>query len=185
MTKQLLIVKASSDICAAEVEHIRSIATMFDMKNCTVDITSIDDFRKKICPRRKYDYIYLAAHANTASFGTSDGIINIGWIDFAGVLCETDCLNRECILLLGCCRGGLKGVSELLFMSCDKIDYVCGPRWLANKHDITTGFHVFIYNMEIRNEQPSHAAKRASDATGYDFFCYDRVEFDDSFRSPP
>jgi hypothetical protein len=34
--------------------------------------------------------------------------------------------------------------------------------------------------MEIRREQPSCAAARASKATGYDFFCYDRVEAEDS-----
>ena len=46
-------------------------------------------------------------------------------------------------------------------------------------HDLIVGFHVFLYNMEIRKEQPTTAAMRATNATGYEFFCYDRVEIDD------
>ena len=77
-------------------------------------------------------------------------------------------------------------MSDQLFGSCDQIDYVCGPRWTVTGDDITAGFHVFVYNMEIRREQPSTSVSRASKATGYDFFCYDRVEYEDKlFRVDP
>lgn len=181
--KHLLILKASNDICASELDHLRNIAEMFGMKHCTFDMKAVDDFKKSPCAKGKYDYIYLAAHADPDFFGTADGTVSIQWGEFASALCEVDCLNAECILLLGCCRGGLKGVSQMLFVSCDRIDYVCGPRWTVASHDITAGFHVFVYNMEVRKEQPSSAAKRASSATGYDFFCYDRVEFEDEYRT--
>ena len=70
-------------------------------------------------------------------------------------------------------------VALVMFDACASIDYIAGPRWTVTGQDITTGFHVFIYNMLIRKEQPGTAAHRASAATGYDFFCHDRVEIDD------
>lgn len=181
--KHLIILKASNDICSAEIDHLRSIADMLGMKHCTFDMKTVDDFKNSKCSKGKYDYIYLAAHADREYFGTADGSISIPWADFAAALCEVDCLNPECILLLGCCRGGLKGVARMLFMACDRIDYVCGPRWTVTSHDITAGFHTFVYNMEVRKEQPSGAATRASNATGYDFFCYDRVESEDEMQN--
>jgi hypothetical protein len=91
-------------------------------------------------------------------------------------------LNAESVLLLGCCRGGLKKVASELFYYCSQIDYVCGPRWAVTGQDISAGFHIFIYNMEVRREQPSTAVNRASKGTGYDFFCHDRVEFEDKYE---
>jgi hypothetical protein len=129
MPKRLLIIKASNDICAAEVVHLRSIAGMFGMDHCVCELTTIKGFKEGLCASaEKYDYIYLAAHADVAGFGTSDGSVSISWGEFAGALCETDCLKPECILLLGCCRGGLKKVAFTLFLGCDRIDYICGPR---------------------------------------------------------
>ena len=180
MQKRLLIIKATEDICGAEINHLKSIADMLEMKHCECELKDIDQFTKCLdASGDRYDYIYLAAHADLEGFGAEDGPVAIPWDLFAAVLCDTDCLNQGCILLLGCCRGGLKRVAYTLFVSCNQIDYVCGPRWLVTGADITAGFHVFIYNMEIRNEQPSTAADRASWATNYDLFCYDRVELED------
>jgi hypothetical protein len=179
VNKRVLIVQASKDVCSTELEHIKNIAEMFGMKHCLVELETIEDFVKQLCGGDKYDYIYLAAHANPYSFGTEDGKISIEWSKLAAALCESSCLNPESILLLGCCRGGLKRVAATLFANCGQIDYVCGPRWTVTGHDLTAGFHIFLYNMESRREQPSTAVRRASHATGYDFFCYDRVEIED------
>lgn len=183
MTKEILIIKASSDICVAEVDHIKAIAGLYDMRYCVTELSSIDEFKNKVCIGRKFDYIYLASHANTEGFGEADGHVFFSWEEFALALCETQCLNPGCVLLLGCCRGGLKRVAFTLFLSCGQIDYICGPRWTVTGHDLSTGFHVFIYNLEIRREQPSTAVDRVSRATGYDFFCYDRVETEDEYFS--
>ena len=183
MSKKLLIIKASNDICSSEIDHLKNISEMFGMNNCTHEMKSVSDFKSSKCAQEQYDYIYLAAHADSESFGTEDGTISINWEEFGLSLCETNCLRPECILLLGCCRGGLKGVAQTLFGSCDQIDYVCGPRWTVSSHDITAGFHTFVYNIEVRKEQPSKAAERASLETGYDFFCYDRVEYEDELQS--
>jgi hypothetical protein len=179
MNKRILIVKASEDICSTEIDHLKNIAEMFGMEHCVFELKSIDEFKEKLCCGGKYDYLYLAAHADRYNFGTADDKISVSWSAFSLALCESDCLNPECILLLGCCRGGLHGVAAALFRNCNQIDYVCGPRWTVTSADITAGFHVFVYNMVIRREQPSTAARRASGATGYDFFCYDRVEVED------
>jgi hypothetical protein len=62
---------------------------------------------------------------------------------------------------------------------------VCGPVWTLTQDDLSAGFHVFLYNTEKRREQPNIAAARASQATGYEFFCYDRVEVDDMLMALP
>jgi hypothetical protein len=98
------------------------------------------------------------------------------WIDFGCEMCVSECMNEGCIFLLACCRTGLTQVAYDLFISCGKIEFVCGPRWTLRPNDLTIAFDVFIYNMEDRREQPNVAAQRMSQATGYEFTCYDRVE---------
>lgn len=181
MDKRLLIINAATDVCAAEIDHIKTVAEMFEIEQCTTVLKDLPTFKTDLCAGGKYDYIYLAAHADLTGFGETDGSVSVDWNEFAETLCEAECLNPECILLLGCCRGGLKKVAIQLFYSCSQIDYICGPRWTVTGQDISAGFHIFVYNMEIRREQPSTAVERASRGTGYDFFCHDRVEFEDEY----
>jgi hypothetical protein len=176
---RLLFLKASSDICAAEVDHLKTVADMFHMESEIIEFVDREKFEKDVTGRKPFDYIYLAGHANPEGFGEADGSKFCSWWDFGTSLCATSILTNGSVLLLGCCRGGLRMVGWLLFQSCASIDYIAGPRWTVTGQDITTGFHVFIYNMLIRKEQPGTAAVRASAATGYDFFCHDRVEIDD------
>lgn len=183
MPKRMLLVKASNDVCSTEVTHIEKICEMFAISHDVIELTSLDQFMEEAQARGKFDYLYLGAHANQHSFGESDGSPAYSWNDFAAILCAADCLNPESVLLLGCCRGGLKMVAMSLFLACGKIDYVVGPRWTVTPLDITTAFHVFLYNLVIRREQPSSAASRSSQATGYDFYYYDRVEIEDSVSS--
>ena len=178
--KKLLIIKATDDLCAQELDQLIAVAGMFGLSHTLYEFTTGAKFVTDLqSSAEKYDYIYLGAHANPVEFGDSQGKIRMPWETFGYCLCSSMCLNSGCVLLLGCCRGGLKPVAKTLFASCAAIDYVCGPRWTVKPCDITLGFHVFIYNMEARNEQPSVAVSRASQACGYDFFCYDRVEMED------
>lgn len=179
MKKELLIVNAASDICAAEIDHLKAIAGLYGMNYCVAELTDIAQFQDKVCKGRKFDYLYVAAHADVNGFGDPKSGNYFSWIAFALSLCESQCLNPGCVLLLSCCRGGLRKVALAMFYSCGQIDYICGPRWTVTSHDLTAGFHVFIYNLEIRREQPSVAVDRVTRATGYDFFCYDRVEIED------
>jgi hypothetical protein len=178
--KKLLILKASKDVCAAETAHLLAIADLFSMATTVVEFNSTTDLQGKLPAGERYDYLYLAAHANPDCFGEADGTCLVRWEEFAAVLCMAGCLETGAVLLLACCRGGLRRVADTLFFNCCDIDFVCGPRWKATAADITAGFHTFMYNLESRREQPSIAAARASAATGYDFFCYDRVELEDA-----
>jgi hypothetical protein len=175
---RLLFVKASSDICSAEVAHLKTIADMFLMESQIVEFESTDKFEATLRGGTPFDYIYLGAHSSPEGFGEQNRSKFFTWWDFGVSLCASSCLTSGSILMLGCCRGGLKMVALTLFQACASIDYVVGPRWTVTGQDITTGFHVFIYNALIRREQPGNAANRASAATGYDFFCHDRVEIE-------
>lgn len=174
--KRILILKASCDICTNEIEHIQTIAEMFSMEHLVMELKDLASFQADVLTKGKFHYIYLCTHANYLYFGEADASKTFDWKEFAKTLCDACCLEMGATLLLACCRGGLKQLAKTLFGSCGQIDYICGPRWNLNGPDLSTAFHVFIYNMESRNEQPSTAAQRASKATGYDFFVYDRVE---------
>lgn len=179
MAAKVLIIKASCDICKNELDHIKTIVEMLDMSPLVVTLTDMATLQAEIQGKGPFKYVYLCTHASPYSFGEADGSKAYHWEDLATALCSSECLDSDAILMLACCRGGLQSVANVLFLFCDHIDYICGPRWTLTCADISTGFHVFIYNMESRHEQPSVAVKRASDATGYDFFCYDRVESED------
>lgn len=179
----MLLVKASNDVCSTEVSHIEKICDMFGINHEVIELESLETFLEQAQALGKFDYLYLGAHADQHSFGEANGSPSYSWNDFAITLCSADCLNPESVLLLGCCRGGLKMVAMSMFLACGKIDYVAGPRWTVTPQDITTAFHVLLYNLAIRREQPSTAANRASLATGYDFYYYDRVEIEDSVNS--
>jgi len=181
MPAQILIIKASCDICQTELDHIKTIAEMFSLSPVLVTLDDIAEFERAIFSKGPFRYVYLCTHASPYYFGESDGNKIFAWDQFATSLCAADCLDDEAVLMLACCRGGLRKVAETLFQNCDHIDYICGPRWTLTGPDISTGFHVFIYNMLQRREQPSTAVKRASRATGYDFFCYDRVELENVY----
>lgn len=193
-TKRLLFIKAANDICGTELENIRSVLGMLGIVHSFVDLTEpnmpadgIPDGNETppdyITQRLKelgisFDYIYLAAHANQHNFGDADNGNTFDWDSLARAICESEIMNSESILFLGCCRGGLKRVARKLFDGCDKIDYVCGPHWKVTKHEIATAFHVFLYNMEFRGEEPSTAVSRASTSVGYRFFFHDRIEIE-------
>ena len=194
--KRLLILKGSSDACDKELEHLKVLCDFYGMSGEFKDITSfllteeqrdgdsIDyckPLTQEICrdTAGQYEYIYLSTHGTTDSFGERDGKKYITWTEFAESLCEGNCLRPEAKLLPGCCRGGQLKVAMRMFDQCALIDFVCGPRASIRDTDINAGFSIFLYNMEQRNEEPSAAINRASAATGFDFFCHDRVEFED------
>ena len=102
--------------------------------------------------------------------------IDIKWSKFSQLICENEILTEETILLLACCKGGFFQVSSDILAVCNKINFVCGVKWSVKAWDLTTGFVVFIHNIENKEAEPSYAAKKASLATDYTFMCYDRDE---------
>ena len=177
--KTLLILRASKDVCDVEVSQIETIAKMHQMDTIVHVVDSPDSLPKLADYKRKFDYIYLATHANPDGFGDEgEGGYFVPWYEFAQTICPLNVLAHDAVFLLACCRGGVRQVSYDIFAGCDMIQFVCGVRWKLVAADLTAGFHAFIYNMEHRRLQPDQAAKCASDATGYAFLCYDRVDIE-------
>ena len=175
--KQMLILRVTSDACDVEIAQIKSAAEMHGIiVDVTDEITSTPQLADAVRRGVPYDYIYVASH------GSADGLsgdnYSVSWYEFAYHVCVEETINDNCIFLLACCRGGFQRVAYDIFAGCSLIEYVFGPRWTLTKPDLTAAFHIFIYNMEQRKLQPGQAAKRASDGTGYDFLCYDRVEIE-------
>ena len=194
--QRLLILQGSSDAAIEELDNLKVLCDFYGMSGERKDITNflltkderegeVEEYCgpliKEICKDTcgQYEYVYLSTHGSTHTFGESDGERYLTWEEFAESLCLGDCLKSEAKLLLGCCRGGQHRVAHTMFQKCALIDFVCGPRASIRDTDINAGLSIFLYNIEQRHEQPSTAIERASAATGLDFFCHDRVEFED------
>ena len=195
--RRLLILQGSNDAAEQELDNLRVLCDFYGMSGERKDITGLlmpEEARANGDPLKyckplideickdalgQYEYVYISTHGSTESFGEADGSKYITWSEFALSLCEADCLKAEAKLLLGCCRGGQHRVAHTMFEECALIDFVCGPRASIRDVDINAGLSIFLYNIEKRHEQPSTAIRRASEATGLDFFCHDRVEFED------
>ncbi len=181
--KNLLLLQVSNDICTEELITIGGQAEMYGinaLKNHHVVKNQIELGKVLSESKIKYDYIYLCGHANQDGFGAESGDFFVPWSEFGRLICETECLNHSAILMLACCRTGYNQVAFKLFRSCNKIDYVFGPSWTLEKEPLVAGTHIFLYNLTYKKSQPNKAAEKASIATDYDFFCYDRIEIENS-----
>ena len=98
------------------------------------------------------------------------------WLDFGKLVCETDCLNSNCILLLSCCRGGLNEVAYDMFWMCSDIEYIVGPRQNLTSSDLLIGFNLLLYNLEHRGVDPIVACEKVLSGTDIRFKCFDRME---------
>lgn len=182
--KNFLILKASKDICGSKVGLVSNNCELIGMtvySENVVDETSLEQIVKKYeklgC---KFDYIYLCTHGDKHGMETdmSGSPITITWARFSQLICETGILNFDTILLLGCCKGGILQVSIDIMAVCNKINFICGVKWNVEPWDLTTGFIVFIHNIENKKAEPTYAAQKASLATDYTFACYDRDEIE-------
>ena len=63
-----------------------------------------------------------------------------------------------------------------IFLTCQQICYVLGPRQSLTSADMHICFGIFLYNMEIRNTDPVVACEKIKCATDQRFSCYDREE---------
>jgi hypothetical protein len=85
-------------------------------------------------------------------------------------------MNEDSILMLSCCRGGLMEVAYDIFLTCQQICYVLGPRQSLTSADMHICFGIFLYNMEMRRVDPVVACEKIKLATDQRFSCYDREE---------
>lgn len=177
-----MILKATRDICGNELGLIEHNCQLLKFDVVTKSITSALNLSRTIkdlsVDDKPFDYIYLCTHGNIDGFQVDLGgrKLFIRWSRFSQLICENDILKEDTILLLACCKGGFFQVATDILATCTMINLVCGVKWNVAPWDLTTGFVVFIHNIENKNAEPSYAAQKASLATDYTFLCYDRDE---------
>lgn len=174
--KRLLVLVASEDIEQAEVKNITSQIELYGIKSDQYDIKTKDDLTKALHNGSKYDYIYLATHGCDTNFGNISGTLNITWIQFAAMICASECYRANSIFLHSCCRGGLNQVAWKMFNCCEQIEFVCGPRNNITPLDLIIAFNLFLFHVEVRKLDPVVAADKVRDAIDIRLVCYDRLD---------
>lgn len=176
--KRLLFIRATSDYPEVVIKHIESVCSLLGIQVCRHDYVGLAEFEIFIEIHKTFDFIYVAAHGTHHCFGENLGGPIARWADFALVLCRTKALNPNAVIFMGCCHGGLKKVSLILFCLCTQISSVCGPRWTVNLGEIPVALHVFLHNLMTNCEEPQLAAQRTADALGISFPFYNRYELE-------
>ena len=177
MCKRILVLKAcgSSDE-PHECGGICEQAQLYGIEHVCECVRNNNDLKRILSSNGEFDYIYLSAHGNSEGFASEDGQVNMGWKTFAMLLCNSRCMNEESILMLSCCRGGLMEIAYDIFLTCQQICYVLGPRQSLTSADMHICFGIFLYNMEMRGVDPVVACEKIKLATDQRFSCYDREE---------
>ena len=177
MNKRILILKAcgSSDE-PHECNGIFEQAQLYGIESVCKCVKDNEDLESSLYSHGLFDYIYLSAHGNSEGFASEDEKVNMSWKRLAMLLCQSKCMNEDGILMLSCCRGGLMEVAYDIFLTCQQICYVLGPRQSLTSADMHICFGIFLYNMEMRRVDPVVACEKIKLATDQRFSCYDREE---------
>ena len=177
MNKRILILKAcgSSDE-PHECNGICEQAQLYGIESVCKCVKDNEDLESSLYSHGLFDYIYLSAHGNSEGFASEDEKVNMSWKRLAMLLCQSKCMNEDGILMLSCCRGGLMEVAYDIFLTCQQICYVLGPRQSLTSADMHICFGIFLYNMEMRRVDPVVACEKIKLATDQRFSCYDREE---------
>jgi len=176
--KRLLILKASEDVEKAEIENIANQIALYEIESDTYEITSLEDLKAALKNGQKYDYIYLATHGCDKDFGNVSGSLNVTWIQFAALICSSECNKPGSIFLHSCCRGGLNQVAWKMFHCCDNIEFICGPRNNISPLDLVIAFNLFLYYREVRDLDPVVCADKVRQAVDIRLVCYDRLDIE-------
>lgn len=170
--KNLLFVRITPDVLTNSAQGLFSFVQHFDINITAKDIQKVEEL-EELLKGNKFDYIYLAGHGDETCF-TDNGEFNLSWSDIGNLICKTDCLNPESIIMLYCCKGGMGSVVYTLMGMCENIKYVCGAKQSVSSLDLTTAFTMFLYHFEHRGINPVISAQKASLATDIRLECYDR-----------
>nr|WP_315258715.1 hypothetical protein [uncultured Flavobacterium sp.] len=170
--KNLLFVRITPDVLTNSAQGLFSFVQHFDINIVAKDIQKVEEL-EPLLEGNKYDYIYLAGHGDETCF-TDNNDFNLSWSDIGNLICKTDCLNPESIIMLYCCKGGMGSVVYTLMGMCENIKYVCGAKQSVSSLDLTTAFTMFLYHFEHRGINPVISAQKASLATDIRLECYDR-----------
>jgi hypothetical protein len=175
--KKMLILRA----CGSEGEdeeciNIKAQAELYDIEVHDKCPKTNRELIEILNEGQTFDYIYLASHGNENGFGNEARTIDFTWMKFGTELCNSMCMNEDCIILLSCCRGCLNQVAYALFYCCAKISYVVGPRQSLYPYDLLIGFNILLYNLEHRGIDPIVACEKIKLGTDIRFVCFDRLE---------
>lgn len=177
MRKRILILKACGGSDEPhECNGICEQAQLYGIESVCKCVKNNEDLEGLLYSHGLFDYIYLSTHGNSEGFSSEDEKVNMSWQKLAMLLCKSKCMNEDSILMLSCCRGGLMEVAYDIFLTCQQICYVLGPRQSLTSADMHICFGIFLYNMEIRSADPVVACEKIKLATDQRFSCYDRQE---------
>lgn len=177
MRKRILILKACGGSDEPhECNGICEQAQLYGIESVCKCVKNNEDLEGLLYSHGLFDYIYLSAHGNSEGFSSEDEKVNMSWQKLPMLLCKSKCMNEDSILMLSCCRGGLLEVAYDIFLTCQQICYVLGPRQSLTSADMHICFGIFLYNMEIRSADPVVACEKIKLSTDQRFSCYDRQE---------
>lgn len=175
--KRILILRACGS--KDEEEECANIASQCRLYEFEVDDRcprNHKELKEALYCGEKYDYIYLSSHGNENGFGNEDDTIDVPWSVFSYLLCESQCMQDDCIIYLSCCRGGLHQVAYELLLNCRSISYIVGPRQSLNSAEMLISFSILLFNLEYRNIDPIVASEKIKCSTDLRFICFDRLE---------
>lgn len=129
MSKRILVLMAcgSSDE-PHECNGICEQSQLYGIESLCKCVRDNDELEQILSTNAHFDYIYLSAHGNSEGFASEDGNVNMSWKNLAMLLCNSKCMNEDSILMLSCCRGELMEIAYDIFLTCQQICYVLGPR---------------------------------------------------------
>ena len=159
-----------------EIDNIKSLAELYGMNTNIVCVENYENLQDALKENGQFDYVYLSSHGSNDGFCNELKTLDVKWMEFGEMICETDCLKGDSILLLSCCRGGLNEVAYDMFWNCLKIEYVVGPRQSLTSSDLLIGFNLLLYNLEHRGIDPIVACDKVLKGTDIRFKCFDRME---------
>ncbi len=177
MRKRILVLRACGIPDEShECNGICEQAELYGLDTVNKWIKDNDDLENILSSNGLFDYVYLSAHGDSEGFTSDDATVSMSWQKLAMLLCNSNCMNEDSILMLSCCRGGLMEVAYTIFMTCHQICYVLGPRQSLTSADMHICFGIFLYNMEMHGVDPVVACEKIKHATDQRFSCYDREE---------
>lgn len=177
MSNRILVIKACGNSDEShECNGICEQAQLYGIEPICKCVHDNEELENILNTNGLFDYIYLSAHGCSEGFASEDEKVNMSWKKLAMLLCHSKCMNEDSILMLSCCRGGLMEVAYDIFLTCQQICYVLGPRQSLTSADMHICFGIFLYNMENRGVDPVVACEKIKLATDQRFSCYDRQE---------
>lgn len=172
--KNVLILNITSSVAKENIVDVYCHGKSYNMNVSHKTVHNIDEFKNELIDK-SLDYLFLAGHANEECF-TDNKFFHQSWDGIGEIICTSNCLNDNSILMLYCCKGGMVKVAYTLFAECPNIRYVLGAKQDMYPIQLTVGFNVFMYHVEFRKTDPVLAARKATDATDIRFECFDRID---------